>query len=1056
MKMKRIFRMAMLGVFSLTAAEYRIEAENFPVKNRWRIGIDQGASGGKMLFSAEKKDNQAKAEYNLPEGGRYSVWVRTMSFGEGYRRAEVLINGKSLGQFGDDPLEKNAKKPSYLWKRADVPLELSSGKLEIVLNPNSGLERVDAILLTTEENFDPANAGKVRELLPLKSEVREEAGALPEAVGKGPAVLVLTGGRPWVGKGFASMLARSGCSVTGLDSVYLDGLGGASIKTFLTDLREPEPKDGITPALKNLDRFKLVIVTGIPERFLVKLYTPERIAALRRYVESGGCLLLGNCTPPSAAELLPVIPGKMNSKIEDCKVKRPSGKNFEAIPGEWKLTSPYREAELRPDAKLLAPILDGSGKEAGIFLAERKTGKGKVVFFNDEWAQRKGLVQLCSWAYGNALLIGIAAEAGGLSLNPESGIYNLTPPPARKTHESLALKIDRPELSLQDSKSPAKIAGREITLGEGIRLAVEADGSVEVFWPGRPEALVRKLTPPVFTFSEGPTVMDDASFEAVTRDRKLKQFTLTWHLDRIAVDGPLATLFFTGNDGSTLAWQFKSGTLRLDGRTFSGFAERISIEKSPRPLESMEISSRIALSPEGRRVRRFACYVPPRGYAEFDLSGKKDTEVRYGGFFGDGQPFTWLVSGNGVYTDFVDSPCSISARQGVKAGDETVAQRIQLKIGRRKAPLSANFVWHMYSPGAERGNNDWMAMYQFQRENLRRSIGLRSIPPEPMATHQNVCTNNEIAASLAAARKLGFKMYHLPWCPSAIEKLDGESALKVFSEVRAAGLIPSPWTAGDYSHGDSEKIFANKSWYLYDAKGKLFQYFGIHPVLDLNNQEFRKWYFELMGRAVKGGMGGLYLDMYGAASGNVNYGTPESETGIHAMAGIFRFFGERGIPVRIEGQNPLVLDTWWFRKQVYAPFTGREFALVGTAPGTHLVGDGLELDYFRMAMYNSFGIVSTDGYAAGFERVPGEIAAVRRIGTLNPPIARARENVGMPFVRETPFGTVWIGDKGGALFFYDAVKEIKLDLPEGWMVEGHGGNILRNVPEDTVILLRKN
>ncbi len=1055
MKMKNFFWLAMLGIFSLTAAEYRIEAENFPVKNRWRAGGDQQASGGKILFSAEKKDNPARAEYNLPEGGRYYVWVRTMSYGERYRHSELRIDGKVIGQFGDEPLEKGMKKPSFLWKRAADPLELSKGKLEVELIPNSGFERVDAIIFSTEETFDPATSKPVPELLPLKAGPEKVSDMLPKAIGKGAPVLILAGGRPWVGEGLASLIAQSGCSVTGLSSEYLDGLGGASLKIFLTDKTEPAPKDGITPALKDLNRFKLVIVTGIPEKLLAKFYTPERIDALRRYVESGGCLLLGRNTPAEVGGLLPVIPGKMSLKSEDCMVKRPEGKSFAVLPEDWKSTSRYREATLRPGAKLLAPILGADGKETGIFLAEQKLGKGKVVFFNEEWENRQGLVQLCSWAYGKALMIGIAAEAGGLNLNPESGIYNLTPPPAHKTHESLALKVTLPELSLQDSKSPVKISGREVMLGEGMRLVAGEDGTVDVFWPGRKEALVRKLALPVFTFSEGPTAMDDASFEAVTKDRKLKEFALKWHLEKITAEGPLATLHFTGSDGSELAWQFKSGSLQLDGRPFSGFADRISIRKFPRMVESMEITSQIAVSPEGRRVRRFACYNPPRGYVEFDLSGKKDAEVRYGGFFGDGQPFTWLVSDYGIYTDFVTSPCSIAARQGVKAGEESVSQRIQLKIGRRKAPVSGEFVWHMFSPGSERGNNDWMAMYQFQRENLRRGVGLRSIPPEPMATHQNVCTKEQIAASLAVAKKLGFKMYHLPWCPSAIEKLDSPKSLDVFAEVRAAGLLPTPWTAGDYSHGDSEKIFENKSWYLYDAKGKLFQYFGKYPVLDLNNGDFRKWYFGVIERAIKGGLGGIYLDMYGAASGGVNYGTPESDPGIYAMPEIFRFFHERGIPVRIEGQNPLILDTWWFRRQAYAPFTGKEFALVGTSPGTHLVGDGLELDYFRMAMYNSFGIVSTDGYAVGFERVPGEIAAVKRIGNLNPPIARARENVGMPFVRETPFGTVWISDKGGALFFYDAVKEIKLDLPEGWTVDGYSGNTLRNIPENTVILLKK-
>ena len=64
---------------------------------------------------------------------------------------------------------------------------------------------------------------------------------VPVPRGKGENVLLFHGSRPWVAGNTAAFLSESGCRVTTLDSKYLDGLGGASIKTFLTDLVEPEP-----------------------------------------------------------------------------------------------------------------------------------------------------------------------------------------------------------------------------------------------------------------------------------------------------------------------------------------------------------------------------------------------------------------------------------------------------------------------------------------------------------------------------------------------------------------------------------------------------------------------------------------------------------------------------------------------------------------------------------------------------------------------------------------------------------------------------------------------
>ena len=42
-----------------------------------------------------------------------------------------------------------------------------------------------------------------------------------------------------------------------------------------------------------------------------------------------------------------------------------------------------------------------------------------------------------------------------------------------------------------------------------------------------------------------------------------------------------------------------------------------------------------------------------------------------------------------------------------------------------------------------------------------------------------------------------------------------------------------------------------------------------------------------------------------------------------------------------------------------------------------------------------------------------------------------------------------------ALFFYDSVKSITLDLPAGWAIEGVKGNTLKNIKPETIINIGK-
>ena len=856
MKLKLMLTGSLLLLACVSFADaWRAEAEDFKIPEGWQIGVGKDLSGGKSV-AALKKEGVLTGDYRLAKAGTYYVWVRTLTFGEKWRTGDLTVNGKKAGSFGDEVLKEGMKKGSWHWVRLASPVELPAGKISFQVTTPKGYVRLDSIILTDDAAFVPgadrAAMEKVQALPPFPDPL--SAVRLPAPSGKGENVLLFHGARPWVAGNTASFLRESGCRVTTLDSKYLDGLGGASIKTFLTDLVEPEPMDGITPAMERLKDYKLVIVTAIPPEMQKKFFTSERIEKFREYVRMGGALMVNCHVPAALGDLLPVKPGTMHEKRDGLHVKRPDGAVFALLPESWNLFGRFRDVELLPGAETIAPILDGNGKHAGIFAAVRNYGKGKVLFFNEDWNRKQGMRQIFSWAYGKALMTALAARVSGLPLDPAKTLYPLTPPPARKNHGTLALAVAQPRMEFRDTGVKATVSkladGSEVRFANGVRLEIGKDGSVNVFWGNAQIPYLKGLRPPELSCSGRMTEVDTNTAEALETIRKNKTLSGKWSFLAVkGMDAGNVTLSYRNEDGTELEWNFKGGTLHLEGRDFAAFAEKVSIRKSPYMIESVLYRSRFAAGADsaGHYTRRMSCYSPPRGYAEFDLSGAKKADTWSWQFFGSGQPFTWIVSSAGIYSEFVDFPVPASPRLRIAQGDQSISQELSLIAGFRRAPLELPYVWHAFSPGAERGNNDWMAMYQFQRKHLREKVGLKSFAPVPTATWQNTCTQEEIDAALKTAAELGFRRIALPWCPSPIENIDSAASLKAYRKVRSYGLIPFPWTAGDYSHGDSEILFReHKDWYVRDPEGKIFSYMKIHPVLDLNSRGFRKWYFGKM------------------------------------------------------------------------------------------------------------------------------------------------------------------------------------------------------------------
>ena len=1046
--MRTGFFLAALLPALLAGGTFRIEAEK--LDGGWTLR-KTSAAVGKALVSVVKKGSALSGKVILPEPGRYTVWARTFDFGEKYRRTTLFFNGKEIGTVGDDSPRAAKAKPVFCWHKAGAPVELAAGPLTVRAVSAGGYARLDAVILSSDENFvppeDPREAEKTKELLP---EAEKKVMKLPAPKGKGPHVLLLSGGRPWTGEEAAALLVKAGCKVTLLDSTYLDGFGGASTKKFFSDLVEPPKMDGITPAFRDLSRYRLVVFNAIPAKLLDKLLSQERIALLRAYVENGGSVLFNRNAPQTLGDLLPVIPGGLKKMDPSLVVGRPEGKVFSVLPENWCSNAACREAKPGPGAEVPAWMSDKDGNRTDVFLARRKLGKGAAWFWNADWVRLSGTRQLYNWAYGKALWIGVVAAALDAPLSTKGAVFSPQPEIPHKDLGTVTVKVTEPVLELVPVTREPRIEGDRITFANGTHLAAAKDGSVAIRYPGCSREFVRRMTPPLPVWSLSAAKLTDPSSEAIEADRTFTAKGVRWRFDGIRqCGGGEVSLEFSTPRGYRMAWRFRAGDLDLDGRKFSGISEAVAVTAAPDKLE--RVLSVAEFSPGDHTVRRMACYAQKnRGYMEYDFSGKCDNDSEVWQFFTGGIPFTYVRSNEGVFTEFVDSPVPTHVRFDIKAGSR-MRRTMTRQCGFRPAPVEFPAVWHMFSPGPERGNDDYLALHQFQRKHLREKTGIKSFAHTTKAIYTNMASPDEIRKSMKYASGNGFKVMRHPWCPSPVESLDSPERVKMLRLTASYGLVSRPWTAGDYTHGDGTWIFkTHPEWFVRRRDGKIFQYFNAHPVLDLNNEAYRQWYFALMKRAMANGLGEIYLDMFGASSQNVNFSDPDARPGLSGGIKIVKFFSDNGIPVGAEGMNPLTQDNWWYRPNLYRNFAGQEFA----ANGSSICGtpeSSFALNFFRAAMYNICVSFDVEGPAMGFDRIPGETKkmteALKLVRTLN----EVYKKVGYPVIRETPMGTLWMGKDHGALFCYDSVKELRLDLPPGWRAQGQ----LKNIGRESVIFIKK-
>lgn len=869
-------------------------------------------------------------------------------------------------------------------------------------------------------------------------------------------VLIFNGGRPWQGQDMINSFINANLRVRGLDSTYLAGQGGASIKLNIGDKVEPLPFDGITPAFRSLKNYRLVFFHLIPEKNMRNILTAERIAALKTYVQNGGHLLFSVTVPETAAELLPIdFNGTMQIK-EDIFANRPNSKFFKDFPAQMPVFSFIKLGTLKKGAESVSTIKNKKGETVGHYIARWKIGKGSVTFVNAQITYPQQLKSLRNWGYHNGFFAAIGADSANLTkVDPAKLFKKMLPVAAPVPQKEVTATVCAPVLTITDDTETPLIVKNSATFANGTVLSVNPDGSVNVKYPSAGKFFIRDFKIQSIASEGNQVTYDSNTHEASGSVAKTVAANVNWKFAGLSVVNKNEVAVNYVAPASRMQWIFKTGKMNLDGRFFDGISERLVIAEFPNFIQNVTFSGELDL-PDPLFARRFSCYSPPRGYSDFDMSGKKGGDTYTWNYFGSGQPFEYITCQNGLYLANVSYPQATTVKLIRPKNAPFITFSRIVNIGRCKAPQQVVGYWRWFGKGQERGHNDYLAMYQFQRQSLRRAVGINEYPTYPIIAASAQLTQKEKSQIADKAVSLGYRYIHTSGFETPIERTFSEQANKENYNIAQKGIKPHLWSAGSYVQGDGGWIINNHpEWFVKDKNNKIFAYGnGRYPVIDVNNKEFIKWYKALVKKSIDAGVGWIYRDMDGAAARAVNYAVPESPDGTATQIELYKFLHKNGCLVGIEGMNPLVLDEYWYREKLYTPFAGNEFCLVGSVPSGNFA-DALNLDPFRCAMFGCYPIYCLAGYTFNFERIPGELdraaMAVKHVKKIN----EALDLAGMPYIRETPFGTTWYGKNGGALFFANPTEKAVINLPKNWEIKGVKGNILYNVPAYSMYVLKK-
>jgi hypothetical protein len=1050
---------------------YRVEAEDVPEQMSWTVGIGSSASDSNYLFSAlSGTSNKIETIINLPErSGTYYLHCRSLSYNQGWRTFSVAVNGTTDSTiFGDyidgtsDPHWVNTAGDSY-------QLDLFDNTLSVT--PNSAFSRWDVLVFTTDKYYEmPEDPREIEAITKIIPELNQQQ---IQTIGKeNLPVLLFHGNRPWVGQETGSLLRNAGLDVKVIDGKELDGLSGAPIRDNLADPVEPEPTDGITPAFTSLNNYRAVIVSGITQGNLDLFYTNSRLDSLYRYVDNGGTVIVTDQSPPSLNNMLPVTFNGTNSYNPDnynCQTGNTS--YLSSLPSEW----PYFAGSRNITAKSNTETLVSTDVPMAHTVAG-SIGNGKIIYVNTDWDRLASFKQFRYWAYFGSFIGRLIAYGNGTSTEGITVPTYRYEQPTATALGSVNMTIQAPYFNEPDITTAAAVTDNtqtlDVTFANGTYISFDKTScNIDISIPKTVGTYDLQLSPLKLLTNKTDTSYDDGSSEGSGSTTGYTDVNAVYtYAGYSSGSNGGVTINLNGiagyfsNDTFDLSLDISPKTVVINNTTYNGLGWAASVSNLSGDLEAAKWNSKTNAG--SKSSWRMACYGVPRGFAKIPFNIANDSSSW--SYFGCGQPFDYLADDNGTLLHFVDVPANIATQQKRESGNTDIELSTINFIGRKNdVQVDIPHMWMVY---AEEGGSasGWQAALQWLMKRYNAQQQWDVPQPYPTAIYSNNCSQTDKDNAISSASTLGFKIFKHALGEVALETIDDQSNLALYTQIANAGLEAKVWSPLGYTQGITNPVAAqNPEWLIKRKDQSVFKWFDFYPVFDLYNPSFRTHWQSICSNAINGNLKHLYIDMGGSMTGAINYAQSNTSSQLQELIEVFRYLKNRNCSVSVEGQTPLAVDEFWYRMNLYANNTGDEYAFTSSNIACFSTAQGCyAMDYFRLGMNNAFISINTAPYALDFETIPNEIAMLEEIGNLNPLFNEAISLVNPPFVQQTSFGTVWTGTNGAALFFWNPVSNLNLTLPTGWRIykaEDKDGNTINftnntaiDIPHKSVILICNN
>lgn len=809
---------------------------------------------------------------------------------------------------------------------------------------------------------------------------------------------------------------------------------------------------------------------------LSKVLTPERLAALKEYVHSGGGLVtvIGEAGK-DLEELLPVVAGPgAGPLVFQPAVVKPLHPAVQGLPAKWapfgSQYNSFSKIAVKPGAEVLVEVPEEYVGQAYPFVVAGAFGRGRVVCFNSLWCFTTGL-RFRDWEWAPACLAQLGRWAAKLppervkaaadplwfwAYDRESipGVPELldkpvlTPvgePPA----EPVRLQLDP---MLPPTVRPVSAAPRieetstklTVTFANGMIADLDKRGMVAYSTSGGLSLARASNEPPHLLFSGTavPAITKTEGGETIVLQETLPAArsapaAFQYLAHRVAGDSVIARfrMIVEGNDEGEMEWELTPREQVVEGVTWCGVGETMRLKL--RRLFVEEVTPRHQWAPggtiEGAYTFRSGCYSQPRGYGYTEFKPGETQDAGHFRWFSSGHPFQMFGGKAGTVWCYAQTPALVASWITHQAGTDYLQMINKIGVGRvREVELPT--MWYLFSQ-ARMDHNLWLSAYDHLRDKYRRQFGLQPNYPRPtgMARWEIMGLpdlRRYADLMIPLARRLGLR--RLDAGVRAINDITSEvnggpAAFRYLCDkAHEAGIEIYLYAGASWSKRSFPQRVQHPEWVVRGRDGKPLN--TGYPDLDALSLRSGWWAWSLdeyRKLKVETGFDGVWLDSWTMPNEFINFAEDSARPTVVEAMGYLKALQDLGVRTWVEGQSPGTLESFWYRHDRYADLQGNEFVLTGTSPFTYN-GDGLfHLDQFRLLSYNC--AMFQDPRMLYRESDPVTQAATHNNQLMN----RVHETIGMPVrVREMPTGTYWECEKGWALFGHKSAR-LEVSLPAG-------------------------